>query len=420
MINNQPPVPANEMDRVINLSDFNLDFSDIESNFKDLSTLAAKIAGTPISLINLIDSYTQWTISNHGLSIDQMPREDSVCQYTIMGNDSFEVKDLTEDSRFKNKFYVADVPNLRYYLGVPLVSDDGHNIGALCVLDTNSNTNAPEKEINPEKIELLKIVAGEIVQRLKALKAIKALQEEANQANVVKKRVAHDIRGPIGGIIGLAEIISDQGKSNTLEEVLEFIKLIHQSGKSLLELADEILTSESKEKQLLGHQFNLLLFKEKLEKLYLPQAKNKSVSFKVNLSPQNQKTPLAKDKLLQIVGNLISNAIKFTPPNGFVEVDLTLTSSGPQNILNLVVRDSGIGLNAEAIDFILNGTSTTTNGTNGEQGYGFGLPLVKHLVDKLNGKLSITSKLGEGTAFEISIPQPAEENKPILQNNPVM
>jgi hypothetical protein len=54
-----------------------------------MTKLAAKVAGTDISVINLIDMYTQWTVSNFGMDLDQMPREDSVCQYTIMQNDAF-------------------------------------------------------------------------------------------------------------------------------------------------------------------------------------------------------------------------------------------------------------------------------------------------------------------------------------------
>ncbi|MBC7758023.1 MAG: sensor histidine kinase, partial [Phormidesmis sp. FL-bin-119] len=104
------PIPANELDRAMGLSDFNIDYTNTENNFKDLARLAASVAGTEISLVNLIDSYTQWTISSHGLDIDQMPREESVCQYTIVEDDHFEVDDLSQDIRFKDKFYVSKDP----------------------------------------------------------------------------------------------------------------------------------------------------------------------------------------------------------------------------------------------------------------------------------------------------------------------
>ena len=154
------PIPANEMDRIIKLSDFDLDYAEMQESFKDLTKLAAKVAGTEISLINLIDTFTQWTVSNYGLPLDQMPREDSVCQYTIVSKEFFEVENLADDDRFKDKFYVVEPPKLRYYFGVPLQTEDGYNIGALCVLDKIG------KEITAEKIELLKIIADEIVNRL--------------------------------------------------------------------------------------------------------------------------------------------------------------------------------------------------------------------------------------------------------------
>ena len=153
------PMPANEMERIMALSDFDLDYSVHQDNFKDLAKLAAKVAGTNISLVNLIDTFTQWTIANHGLPLDQMPREDSVCQYTIASEDQFEVEDLMADDRFKDKFYVADEPKLRYYFGVPLKTKEGQNLGALCVLDRDL------RALSPEKIELLKIIPGQNVKR---------------------------------------------------------------------------------------------------------------------------------------------------------------------------------------------------------------------------------------------------------------
>jgi signal transduction histidine kinase len=395
-----PPMPANEMERIISLSDFDLDYSNHQDSFKDLAKLAAKVAGTDISLVNLIDTFTQWTISNYGLPVDQMPREDSVCQYTIVTDDHFEVADLTIDDRFKDKFYVTDEPHLRYYYGVPLKTTEGHNLGALCVLDTELRV------LNPEKAELLKIIADEIVNRLKAFKAIDALKNKLAEANETKKKVAHDIRGPLGGIIGLAQVISDQGHDNEIEEVLEFINLIQRSGRSLLELADEILGSDKKPAALKGDEFNLLLFKDKLEQLYMPQARNKNIAFKVNVSPESASTPFSKNKLLQITGNLISNAMKFTPRDGEITVDLHLAvEDAKQNMLQIKVTDNGVGLDTASMDLILNGNAASTNGTGGEQGYGFGLALVRHLVHNLKGTFNIYSAPGRGATFAVGLPQ---------------
>ena len=383
----------------MSLADFDLDYTSHQESFKDLARLAAKVAGTEISLVNLIDTFTQWTISNHGLNIDQMPREDSVCQYTIVSDGQFEVSDLTADSRFNDKFYVVDDPSLRYYFGVPLTTNDGHNLGALCVLDKEIKT------LNPEKVELLKIIADEIVNRLKAFKAIDTLRIELAEAKENQKKVAHDIRGPLGGIIGLAEIISEQGHENQIDEVLEFINLIHKSGRSILDLADEILSTE-KAGALKNDEFNLLIFKDKLEKLYQPQAKNKNITFAVKVSPSSATVPFSKNKLLQITGNLISNAMKFTPKNGEVTVDLNLkVENGQHNLLRIKVTDNGVGMTREAINAILGNNASSTDGTGGEKGYGFGMALVKHLVDNLRGTMNIYSEPRQGATFEVNLPQ---------------
>lgn len=391
------PIPDNELDRLITLSDFNIDYTNTEYNFKDLARLAASVAGTEISLVNLIDSYTQWTISGHGLDIDQMPREDSVCQYTIVGNEHFEVDDLSDDNRFKDKFYVVQDPKLKYYYGIPLLSE-GVNIGALCLMDRNI------KSLAPEKRELLNIIAQEIVSRLDAFKIIEALRNKVTEVTATQNKVIHDIRGPLGGIIGLAQIISEQGKDNNMDEVLEFITMIHKSGNSILELADEILTSENKVINLKEGELNLKTFREKLEKLYIPQARSKNIELSFYISPETDNIPFPKSRLLQITGNLISNAIKFTPNGGLVKVKLTLTQDENPRILKIIVEDSGTGLDNDKITSILSGDSTTTQGTEGKKGYGFGLALVKHLINGLKGTLRIKSD-HNGTTFEVELPQ---------------
>ena len=396
------PMPDNELERLLALTDFDLDYSNLQENFKDLTKLAAKVSGADISLVNLIDSYTQWTVSSHGKPMEHMPREDSVCQYTIAGGDSFEVVDLSNDDRFKDKFYVNGDTNLRYYFGVPLRSDDGHNLGALCVMDKYPKT------IQPEKIELLTIIANEIVNRINSIKVIELLKLKVKEERDIKLKIAHDIRGPLNGIIGLAQIVSEQGNNNKLDELLNFINLIQRSSHSILDLADEILRAEKKlltESELKQSELTLLAFKEKLEKLYLPQTITKNIQFTINTSAVSDTIPFLKNKLLQITGNLISNAIKFTPVNGKIDIDLSLVVNDGEHALHITISDTGVGLSPAAIEHILSGITITTKGTDGEQGYGFGLSLVTHLIKSLNGTCTIDSKMGEGSTFRVVLPR---------------
>jgi signal transduction histidine kinase len=398
------PLPLNEMSRALKLSEFDLDYSDVQESLQDLTRLAAKIAGTSISLINLIDVFTQWTISNYGLSLEQMSREDSVCQYTILAKESLEVKDLTADDRFKDKFYVTGEPNVTYYFGVPLQTNDGFNIGSLCVLDKIG------KEITPEKVEQLKIVASEIVNRLAAFQMVHRLKKSVGEAMENQRKVAHDIRGPLSGIISLAKIINEQDNNSKIGDILPFVTMIQKSGSALLELANEILTGHTQPETKAGkrngqEEFNLLILKDKLEKLFKPQALPKNIDFSVHIKDENETVPISKNKLMQIAGNLLSNAIKFTPDNGTVTVELSLVVAGETKKLSIRVKDSGIGMDDESIDCILHANAVSTDGTDGEKGFGFGLSLVKRLVDGLGGTLSIQSKPGKGTNFEVQLHQ---------------
>lgn len=395
------PYPVNEEARVWALTEYDIDYSDTSALLKDLVELAAKIAGTQISLVNLIDTYTQWTVANFGLPLDQMSREESVCQYTIVNTDGFEVKSLSSDARFKDKFYVAGNPNLEYYFGIPLATPEGFNLGALCVLDTTA------KDLSPEKIELLKIVAKEVVNRLHTIKYIQSLKSKVHQVNENNKKVAHDIRGPLSGIIGLAQMVTEHGEGQKLDDILEIMKLIHRAGNSLLDLATDILNAEDKQARGVAQseEFTLISFKEKLEKLYTPQAANKHINLCLNVKVGQELKPIPKNKLLQIAGNLITNGIKFTPQHGTISVDLNIHTEPTGTILAIDVTDNGVGLTQPEMNDILNGVKVSSSGTTGEKGYGFGLSLVKRLIDDLKGTLTIKSEKGVGTTFQIRLPQ---------------
>lgn len=393
------PIPHNEHQRLLHLSSLDIDYTSLSENFKDLNRLAAKVAGTEISLINLIDAYTQWTIGSHGLDVEPLDREETVCQYTIMSDQAFEVPDLSVDERFSDKPFVGDPLSLRYYFGLPLI-DNGMNIGALCVLDTG------KKSLSPEKVELLKIIADEIVNRIKCYHALETMQHRLDQSDSANKKVAHDIRGPLAGIIGLSEMVTQQGNAADLSEVLEFIKMIHKGSKSLLDLTDEILSQKEQQKPISENELNLLALKEKLLQLYLPQTTYKGISLEIELNEKTKHVVFSKQKILQIIGNLISNAIKFTPAKGTITVVLDLAETPEANLLNIAVTDNGIGMDQQRIEQLLAGSAESTMGTADEMGYGFGLPLVKHLVEKLGGKLTIQSQPEKGSTFTIQLSLP--------------
>lgn len=397
--NTTPPEIENEFDRLIELSEMDIEYDEIKDYLSDLNKLAAKITNTPISFVNLIDSYTQWTVSHEGFELDQMPREESVCQFTITEEEDFEVHDLSKDERFNKKSYVTDEPNLRFYYGVPLTTRDGHNIGALCVLDKTS------KVLDPEKKEFLKLIAGEVVKRLEFLKEHNTLKQKIDELKQSKKKVGHDIRGPLGGIIGLTDVIRDELDADQAGDILKMIDLIKKGGQSVLELAEEIMKQSDEKDEPDANEFSTATFLEKLKELYLPQAKTKNIELLFEDHCAEESIFFPKTKLTQIVGNLISNSIKFTPEEGQVRVVADIKDAETEKrSLFIQVEDTGVGISPEKKKEILSGQQTSEKGTQGEKGYGFGLTLVNHLIEKADGRLHIDSEPGEGSRFEIHIP----------------
>lgn len=394
----------NELERLLALSNLGIDYYEPMQGLDFLTELAAKISGTQISLVNLIDSFTQWSVSCYGIDVTQLPREEAVCQYTLHtnSNDGFEVEDLSLDERFKDKFYVKGSPNIRYYMGIPLTSAEGYNLGALCVMDSNLI------HLSDEVKELLKLIARQIVDRLRVNSLVANLQNKVNEAELSQRKLAHDIRGPIGGITGLSDLILEENEPLERQEILEYAELIKQSSLTLLDLSKVILSrgfdSDShRTPELREGQTNLFQLKETVTKLLAPQITVKHINFDLALGEENRLEPFSKLYVMQILGNLLSNSIKFTNPGGEISVLINLKRRGLDLILEISVSDTGMGISSFKINEILHSSTSSNIGTAGETGYGLGLNLVKQLVNQQQGTMEIDSEVGKGTRFKIQM-----------------
>ncbi|MEQ8472786.1 MAG: GAF domain-containing protein [Marinoscillum sp.] len=140
---------SNERARLEALRELELD-KNAEQSFDDITRIAANICDTPISLITLIDENIQWTKSRYGLSLLETKRDHSFCSHTIKTPDQIMIVENTlEDDRFKSSPLVTEDPKMRFYAGMSLVTNSGHPIGAVCVIDSEP------KKLNPEQCNAL-------------------------------------------------------------------------------------------------------------------------------------------------------------------------------------------------------------------------------------------------------------------------
>lgn len=108
----------------------------IEELFDGFTKLAAQICLTPVSLITLTNDIRQWFKSNIPLNVTENTSYISFCGQTSLGNELFEISDALEDERFQDNPFVIAEPKIRFYAGIPLITQEGHVLGTLCVMDS--------------------------------------------------------------------------------------------------------------------------------------------------------------------------------------------------------------------------------------------------------------------------------------------
>ena len=248
----------------------------------------------------------------------------------------------------------------------------------------------------------------DITERKEAEDQIKQKNEELRELNSEKDKffsiIAHDLRGPFNGFLGLTDIFASELSTMNLDDIQHLAQLLKESANNLYRFLENLLEwsqmnsglKTANRKQLLIKNIindNILLIKN--------HAANKEI--KISTDVQEDMTVFADKYMLEtVLRNLLSNAVKYTKKGGSITVSARNTTD---KLIEVSVTDTGIGMNKEMIhDLFRIDAKTSRKGTDGESSTGLGLLICREFIEKNEGILTVDSKEGKGSTFRVSLP----------------
>lgn len=234
-----------------------------------------------------------------------------------------------------------------------------------------------------------------------------ANEQQAVDASLAREHflssMSHEIRTPLNAILGFVSLLKDDPISQKQQKYLD---IISSSGENLLRIINDILDFSklrSGEFTIEKTSFNIYDALTEVLELFVPLAVQKNVLLKSFISPSVEYELFGDgDRIKQIVSNLLSNAIKFSTGDGsYVDVEAKYENG----TLFIEVKDNGIGIDKEDLDYIFNPFSQVKeNWKDYYGGTGLGLPICKQLAQLMGGKISVRSKLKKGSTFVVELP----------------
>jgi len=208
----RPEIPVDEKNRITSLCNLKILDTPPEERFDRITRIAQKHFKIKISLVSLVDSERQWFKSRQGLDATETPRDISFCGHAVLNNDIFYIPNALEDPRFEDNPLVTGGPNIRFYAGAPLHSQDGSRIGTLCVIDDKPH------DLSEDDFVALRDLADCVEEEIKRTHLLKMAEEYKEQ----RARLEYLLRAN-PGVIYTCEVSDDYGVTFISDNVIQML-----------------------------------------------------------------------------------------------------------------------------------------------------------------------------------------------------
>lgn len=408
------PLPDNEQARLQALKDYEVLDTGAEASFDSIVTLASQLCQAPIALVSLVDTERQWFKAREGLGAQETHRDLAFCAHAIHQPTPLIVENALEDPRFKDNPLVLGEPNIRFYAGAPLITPEGFALGTLCVIDTKPRT------LTEHQIKGLQALSSQVVSLLELRKKYSEsvrLNEELIEKNQIIEEMAqhnkrflanlnHEMRTPLNAIAGFSRRLTERvAKLDLPSYVGEGLQSITMASKHLNNLINDILDlskADAGKMEFIETPFNPKTLLEEVTTINAVRAQEHNVDILLQLN-QNLPDCVMSDerKISQVLINILSNAVKFTPDNKSVSVTADFVDSQ----LLVVISDQGVGISPENMEKIFDEFAQIPNSlSNRSKGTGLGLAIASRLTKILGGDIHVSSEVGKGTTFRMRFP----------------
>ncbi|MEH6386145.1 MAG: GAF domain-containing sensor histidine kinase [Colwellia sp.] len=408
-------LPNNELARLDALNKYNILDTPPEPAYDQLTELVSSICGTPIALISFIDESRQWFKSHYGLEVQETPRDIAFCAHAILQDQVFEVRDSRTDKRFYDNPLVTGATQVIFYAGAPLVTTDGFRLGTLCAID-----NKPSQLTDIQKRQL-EIIAQQVVAQLELKKAEQIQHDLLAQASALTTTltaknkeleqfifaVSHDLKSPLVTITGFATTLAKELLDNTTEKQQHRFNRILENVKHMGDLLTNLLDlSRVMKGDIIKTPNDITPLLKKIWDRLLTQNRELTVEFTI-ASPLHA-ILIAPSLFCQCVNSLLINAIEYRSSER--DLQLKIYTEESETSVSLFISDNGIGIQESDHQRIFDVFEQIVKG----EGTGIGLSIVKAVMDKHNGLVTLVSEIGQGSRFELRFPKACTNNG----NNP--
>jgi signal transduction histidine kinase len=298
-----------------------------------------------------------------------------------------------ESFQFGEDLEAARVKSVQF---VPLIVEN-RVIGILGAYSTR-----PE-QFGPDELNFFRQAAGLVAIAIENARAYEAIENLIQERSRFMNRVAHNLRAPLAAMASMVEVVQDGYLGDMNDKLRKHLCRIDQRVQNMLVMIDELMTlakSKNRQRQLEYRPMNLKVVTDRIHQTFQEKAAQKNLSFKVTVPEDLPKIKGDQEMVEQMLENLVSNAIKYTPEGG--RIGMTFWP-GANETVRIILSDSGIGIPKDEIPRLFTEFFRASN-VKHVIGTGLGLTIVKEIVDQHGGQIQVESEEGLGTTFIIHLP----------------